>query len=125
MKLSIEAFVTECHIVAALLVKNQGKLTRNVTDALDNLGADFEVAPRAMVLHAVEQLMNIDPDEVDAAPGLAVPHWLVLGELIPDRADKEFRKRWAIRTQEMGFTAKALKVELEAGIAARKAQAGR
>ena len=120
--MTIRDFVTECHVVAALRDR-EGGLTQNVLDALDNLGDDFRVTPRMMVLHAVDRLRHVTPEEVDAAPGLAVAHWLVLGELIPE--DKEFRRFWAVRAGQMGFTAKSMRVELAGALELqRRAAAG-
>lgn len=125
MKMPLKAFVEECRRIDAMRTADGNKLSQRVLDAMDALGREVRVGPRMMILHAVDRLRNIDPAELDEAPGLAVPHWLVLGELVPDPADRPYRKAWAIRTQEMGFTAKQLKPELETGLAARRRQEGR
>lgn len=68
-----------------------------------------------MMLAIVRKLPAIDQEEIIEHQSLTVAHWLVLAELIP--LDREFRRFWAIRCVNMGFTAKIMRDELSAAIA--------
>lgn len=121
--MEIKPFVAGCKYIAGMRAASGGVLTPPLLREMDRLAADYRVGPRETMLHAVDRLRHIDLDEVDAAPGLAVAHWLVLGELLP--ADKELRKFWAIRAGQMSMTAKSMKVELAGAIELqRRAAAG-
>ncbi len=85
-------------------------------ETLDRVGRRFGVAPRLMMLHAVKLLPRITAPEIVAHPGLAVAHWLVLADLIPEAGP--YRTTWTIRCEQMRFTPKILRSELQAGLAA-------
>lgn len=92
--------------------------------SLDDIGRRFGVAPRLMVLHAVNLLPRITAAEIEEHPGLAVAHWLVLADLIPEAGP--YRTNWIVRAEQMRLTAKMLRTDLQAGLAAlarEKAQA--
>jgi hypothetical protein len=85
-------------------------------EQLDRIGRAFDVPARMMVMHAVGLLPRITVEEMEAHPGLAVAHWLVLAELIPEAGP--YRTTWIIRCEQMRFTAKMLRTDLLAGLEA-------
>ena len=88
--------------------------------ALDEFGS-LMGQPRLMVLHLVRRLPKIDREEIVAHPELNVAHWLVLADLIP--TDRDFRRFWIHRCKFMGFTAKAMRVELAGAVELQRAAA--
>lgn len=117
MEIVAKEFHAACVRAAAL----EGTPLTDWYAELDEIGRRFGVAPRLMTLHAVKLLPRITAEEVEAHPGLAVAHWLVLADLIPEAGP--YRTKWIIRCEQMRFTAKMLRTDLLAGLAARDREA--